>query len=650
MQFRYDINGLRAIAVLAVVIFHFNPQFLPGGFAGVDVFFVISGFLMTSIIFNGVEKNTFSLFKFYNARANRIIPVLAVMSAVLIVFGWFYLIPSDYRDLGRQVEKSSLFISNLLFAKGGGYFDTAEHTKWLLHTWSLSVEWQFYIFFPIIIIALKKYLSLNNLKRVVIGLFLASFIYCVYATYKDSKTAYFLLTSRAWEMLLGGLAFLYPWSLQKKIKQITIQLLGIILIISSYLLMSKDTLWPGYMALIPVLGAYLIIVSNFKNNFIINNLVFNYIGKWSYSIYVWHWPLVVLGFYFAFENWWIYGIPLSILLGFLSYQFNESINFPRYSSWKEIYKVKPFYIFLVTLACGYTIKTTDGIASRLPEKAQIAEEEKRNSNPYECDKQELYECVIGNPSNIKAIMIGDSHADSLTTSLSSIFNLKSEGIISLSTSSCPLILNLQYYDKKNLCPEINKQRLILLQSKKYKNIPIILAGRYPSYLIGENDPDRIPTEGSKPLIYFENNPNISQKNRLAAFEKNLEETLCQITKNNPLYIIQPIPEIGFNVPQKIIKNSFYGINEKISISYDNYLNRSGEIRKIINRSANKCNVEVLDPSKILCKNNECISTYKNRPIYRDGDHLSEYGNKLLIPMLKRGLLHKPSLEERDLKS
>ena len=399
MQFRYDINGLRAIAVLAVVIFHFNPQFLPGGFAGVDVFFVISGFLMTSIIFNGVEKNTFSLFKFYNARANRIIPVLAVMSAVLIVFGWFYLIPSDYRDLGRQVEKSSLFISNLLFAKGGGYFDTAEHTKWLLHTWSLSVEWQFYIFFPIIIIALKKYLSLNNLKRVVIGLFLASFIYCVYATYKDSKTAYFLLTSRAWEMLLGGLAFLYPWSLQKKIKQITIQLLGIILIISSYFLMSKDTLWPGYMALIPVLGAYLIIVSNFKNNFIINNLVFNYIGKWSYSIYVWHWPLVVLGFYFAFENWWIYGIPLSILLGLLSYQFIESINFPRYSSWKEIYKVKPFYIFLVTLACGYTIKTTDGIASRLPEKAQIAEEEKRNSNPYECDKQELYECVIGNPSN-----------------------------------------------------------------------------------------------------------------------------------------------------------------------------------------------------------------------------------------------------------
>ena len=634
MNFRYDINGLRAIAVLAVVIFHFNPQWLPGGFAGVDVFFVISGFLMTSIIFSGVEKNTFNLFKFYNARANRIVPVLAAMSAVLLVFGWFYLLPTDYRDLGRQIEKSSLFVSNLLFAKGGGYFDTAEHTKWLLHTWSLSVEWQFYIFFPIIIIALKKYLSFSNLKRVVLGLFLASFIYCIYATYKDSKTAYFLLTSRAWEMLLGGLAFLYPWSLKSKFHQIITQCLGIVLIIASYFLISKDTLWPGYMALIPVLGAYLIVVANYQNNFLINNPVSNYIGKWSYSIYVWHWPLVVFGFYFAFENWWVYGIPMSILLGFLSYQLIEKINFPRYSSWKDIYKVKPFYIFLIIFICSYTIKKSDGLDIRLPKSSQIANQEQKNSNPYKCDKAELYECIIGKSSNIKAIIIGDSHADSLTTSLASIFDLESEGVISLSTSACPLVLNLQYYDKESRCPQINKQRLALIQSKKYKNIPIILAGRYPSYLIGENDPNRIPAAGSKPLVYFENNPKISQKNRFSSFENNLEKTLCQISRSNPLYIVQPIPELGFNAPGRIIKNDFYGRSEKLSISYDSYLKRAGEIRKIINKSANKCSVQVLDPSKILCKSNECISTYKNRPIYRDGDHLSEYGNKLLTPMFK----------------
>ncbi|RKG53024.1 acyltransferase [Acinetobacter cumulans] len=635
MQFRHDINGLRAIAVLAVVLFHFNPQWLTGGFAGVDVFFVISGFLMTAIIFNGIEKNTFNLFKFYTARANRIIPVLAAMIAVVLVFGWFYLAPVDYKDLGRQVEKSSFFMTNVHFSKGGGYFDTAEHTKWLLHTWSLSVEWQFYIVFPLLILMLKKYLSLHNLKRVVLGLFLVSFIYCIYATYKDSKTAYFLLTSRAWEMLIGGLAFLYPWSLNTKKSQLMTQCLGLVLILASYIFISKDTLWPGYMALIPVLGAYLIIVSQYQQNVFINNPVFSHIGKWSYSIYVWHWPLVVLGFYLGLENWWIYGIPLSILCGFLSYHAIEKIHFPRYSSWKEIYKVKAIYLALFLLGFGHFLKSNDGVDSRLPEAAKIANAEIKNDNPYDCDQPKLHECVIGNPSKINALIIGDSHANSLITSLSSVFNLKSEGIVALASSACPFIPNINFYDKKSRCPEINQQRLNLIASKKYENTPIVLVARYPSYLIGENDADRVNPLESKPVIYFGTAKNSSQRELFASFKQNLTHHLCQISKTNPVYIVQPIPEVGFNLPQRIIKNVFYNRNEKIFISHDAYLKRSGEIRKIIQESAAQCQAKVLDPALLLCKGNECISEYKGRPIYRDGDHLSEYGNKLLVPMFKQ---------------
>lgn len=636
MNFRYDINGLRAIAVLAVVIFHFNPQWLPGGFAGVDVFFVISGFLMTSIIFSGVEKNTFNLFKFYNARANRIVPVLAAMSAVLLVFGWFYLLPNDYRDLGRQVEKSSLFVSNLLFAKGGGYFDTAEHTKWLLHTWSLSVEWQFYIFFPIIIIALKKYLSFINLKRVVLGLFLASFIYCIYATYKDSKTAYFLLTSRAWEMLLGGLAFLYPWSLKNKSHQILTQCSGLILIIASYFLISKDTPWPGYMALIPVLGAYLIVVANYQNNFLISNPISNYIGKWSYSIYIWHWPLVVLGFYFTFENWWIYGIPLSIVLSFLSYQFIEKINFPRYSSWKEIYKVKPFYIFLIILACGYAVKETDGMKFHYPQSYFNFLEEASTTNPYKCDQESVFECEIGNTNNIKAIIIGDSHSESLTTSLSSLFNLKTDGIISLSRSVCPFVINMNFFDKNNPCPSLNTQRLELIESKKFDGIPIFLTSRLPFYLKGENDPERkTATESAR--IYFGEEPKKAVKHDilLSQLEQNLTETLCLLTKTNPTYIVQPIPELGFNAPKRIVANLFKNVKSNNTfIPYTEYIERSQDVRKIIETSAKKCGAVVLDPATYLCETGSCVSQIDNKSIYRDGDHLNEFGNKTLIPMFK----------------
>ena len=635
MQFRYDINGLRAIAVLAVVIFHFNPQWLPGGFAGVDVFFVISGFLMTSIIFGGVEKNTFKLFKFYNARANRIIPVLAAMSAVLLVFGWFYLTPIDYRDLGRQVEKSSLFISNLLFAKGGGYFDTAEHTKWLLHTWSLSVEWQFYIFFPILIVILKKYLSFKNLKRVVIGLFLASFIYCIYTTYKDSKTAYFLLTSRAWEMLLGGLAFLYPWSLKNKITKITVQSLGIVLIVTSYFFMSKDTLWPGYMALIPVFGAYLIIVSNYQNNFVINNLTFSYIGKWSYSIYVWHWPLVVLGFYFAFENWWMYGIPLSLLLGFLSYQFIEKINFPRYSSWKEIYKVKPFYIFLVILVCGYTIKKTDGMEFRVSEKITTILNEVNNDFPQRCESvfaSEKFEtCIIGNKDNIKAIILGDSHADAIASSITSILNLSKDGVIYAPRSGCPYILNASFNEDISFCTKINEDRHQYL--KQHKNTPIFIVNRYLERMEGENNIDRANSQ----IIYFSDKKS-TKKEKYLEFKDNFEKSICDISPNSPVYIVSTIPEMGINIPPLMAKQ-IMSLNKILdnSISYSQYQNRSSQMNKLLEDVAQKCNAKILDPSKILCQQGKCISEYKGRSIYRDGDHLSEYGNKILTPMFEEVL-------------
>ena len=148
-SFRQDINGLRAIAVIAVVLFHFNASWMPGGFAGVDVFFVISGFLMTGIIFRGIEQENFSILKFYVARANRIIPALAVLCLVLLVFGWFYLTPLDYKALGKHAASSVAFLSNIIYWRESGYFDAASHEKWLLHTWSLSVEWQFYILYPL---------------------------------------------------------------------------------------------------------------------------------------------------------------------------------------------------------------------------------------------------------------------------------------------------------------------------------------------------------------------------------------------------------------------------------------------------------------------------------------------------------------------
>lgn len=207
--FRTDINGLRAWAVVAVVLYHFGVPGFAGGFAGVDVFFVLSGFLMAGIVIGGVEVGRFSLGGFYLARARRILPALLVLVLAVLVVGWFLLMPSDYQTLGRHARESVFFTSNLRYLAESGYFDASSHEKWLLHTWSLSVEWQFYLIYPLVLAGLAR---LRPGRAVLLGahvvVLLGSFALCQFLTATKPSQAFFLLQARAWELLLGGLVFL----------------------------------------------------------------------------------------------------------------------------------------------------------------------------------------------------------------------------------------------------------------------------------------------------------------------------------------------------------------------------------------------------------------------------------------------------------
>jgi peptidoglycan/LPS O-acetylase OafA/YrhL len=372
MNFRKDINGLRAIAVIAVVLFHFKPEWLPGGFAGVDVFFVISGFLMTRIIFRGIEQENFSILKFYVARANRIIPALAVLCLVLLVFGWFTLTPLDYKALGKHVGSSMGFLSNIVYWGESGYFAAASHENWLLHTWSLSVEWQFYIIYPLVLVVMRKFMSVKVMKITVLLGTLLGFIFCIYATYKWPDAAYYLLPTRSWEMMLGGVAYLYPFALQVKRKKL-VEWVGLALIVGTYFFISKETPWPGYLSIFPVLGSFLIIQAQRNVSLITSNVVFQKLGAWSYSIYVWHWPLVVLIYYFSLNELYIYiGIALSVLLGFLSHKYIEKIKFRNdFANLFSFFKCKPIYMAVCTgIACVFVF-VSDGIITRFSDETQM---------------------------------------------------------------------------------------------------------------------------------------------------------------------------------------------------------------------------------------------------------------------------------------
>lgn len=635
-SFRYDINGLRAIAVIAVVLFHFNAAWLPGGFAGVDVFFVISGFLMTGIIFKGIEQEKFSILKFYVARANRIIPALAVLCLILLIFGWFYLSPLEFKALGKHSATSITFLSNIIYWQEAGYFDSASHTKWLLHTWSLSVEWQFYILYPLVLVCLRQFFSIRTMKSILLGATLLGFIVCIIATYKWPNPSYYLLPTRAWEMMIGGLAFLYPFKIKENRKKI-IEWLGLALIVGSYIFISAENLWPGYLALFPVIGAFLVIQAHRHDSIMTNNPVFQKLGTWSYSIYLWHWPFVVAIYSFSLPEYYIYlGLILSVISGFLSYRYIEKIKFRNdFSSPLSYLKSKPIYIVIIIGLMGTSTFMTQGFLSHYSNDIAIVAHEANNKNPYQCMTENKFPCYLGNKNNIKAIIVGDSHADALTTSLASVFNLKTEGIIALTKQSCPLVLGIKSLETGDECLKENVKRMAFLNSE-YPHTPVFWVARTGAYLYGQNEPARINTiKDTQPSIYFSKQDSIADNDLLHEFEDHLNKTVQNLTLNRKVYLVLPIPEMGKNIPKTLTKalSSGHG-NIDLSLKYSSYLDRNKPLIQVMENISKNNHIELLDPTPYLCKTGKCIATHQGRPIYYDADHMSEYGNKLLSNMFR----------------
>lgn len=326
MKFRKDINGLRAIAVVAVVLFHFGIPAMHGGFFGVDIFFVISGFLMTEIIINRLDKGEFSLLGFYFERGRRIVPALAFLCVLLLVLGWFILTPITYRALGKHVAASLTFTSNFIYLLDSNYFDIASREKWLLHTWSLSVEWQFYAVYPIILFLIRKLNSRIWQRVVIISIAMGSYVLCLYLSARWPLAAFYLFPTRAWEMLAGAAVCLYPKNLSRYCK-ISVELVGIGLICASVVFIKNSAAWSGFSALMPVAGAAFVILANRSESIITGNIFSQFMGKISYSVYLWHWPIVVGLYFFGNLNKpiWVAGaIGASIIAGWLSYTFVET--------------------------------------------------------------------------------------------------------------------------------------------------------------------------------------------------------------------------------------------------------------------------------------------------------------------------------------
>lgn len=623
MTFRKDINGLRAFAVIAVVLFHFNSSWMPGGFAGVDVFFVISGFLMTGIIFKGLENNNFSVLNFYVARANRIIPALAALCIALLVFGWFYLTPIEYKALGKHAASSVTFLSNIAYWKEAGYFEAASHEKWLLHTWSLSVEWQFYILYPLILIMLKKLFSLKAIKPLIIVSTVIGFIFSFYATYRWPGASYYLFPMRAWEMLLGGIAFLYPLNIKGGYKKI-IEALGLVLIVSSYVFISGNDPWPGYLALFPVLGTFLVIQAQRNDSVITGNIVFQKIGAWSYSIYLWHWPFVVAIYIFSLPSYFIYlGIGLSILLGYLSYKYIERIKFPRsFPNLVSYLQCKPIYYALgvtflssiIFLSNGAKLDYRAGASSEKSKFLDYYAEQYENNraedywlkcNPYGAFKEsgsyEIDSICIKDKGDGGIFLWGDSHAEGLSLGIRQLAENNHIPFYQVTGAGCKPsfedVVDMKG-EFKEACNQTNK-----LAIKSIKSLQ-------PKLII------------------------IAQRNEHDKTDWNHIARQLSLISNSKILLVGPISQWHPSLPQVMIKPKHWKKG-------DSYISDEGLDVSIIETDINMRKIEptnnleyISQIDKLCVKDNgeiKCRVTDNNNNLLQlDYGHLSREGSKFVV--------------------
>jgi peptidoglycan/LPS O-acetylase OafA/YrhL len=332
-SFRYDINALRALAVVSVLFYHFNLPFFKGGFSGVDVFYVISGYLMTKIILDGFAREQFSLTTFYKKRIQRIIPPLTFMIILVLTFCFFTYMPDDYQEVARNGSSSLLFVSNFIYAFTGSYFGNSADNNVFLHTWSLSVEWQFYLLLPLALLFVNRYLKNDQKKYFNLCLIAIVVIFAgalVVTRYRPNMSFY-LLPTRSWEMLAGGLAFLTQTNLSTRRRKV-LSITGFVILLIGMVFLHKDMKWPGLYTLTPVAATYLIIVCNVNDFKILKAGIIQFFGKISYSLYLWHWPVFVIGNYLGAPSTPLYaflGILLSIGLGYLSYRYIESFEISK---------------------------------------------------------------------------------------------------------------------------------------------------------------------------------------------------------------------------------------------------------------------------------------------------------------------------------
>ena len=641
-HYRPDIDGLRAVAIIPVVLFHLGIAGFGGGYVGVDVFFVISGYLITSIILPEVRAGAFSFAHFYERRVRRLFPALFVVLTVTSALAAVLLIPSDLRAYGASLVATLFFGANLFFWRTAGYFDAPAEMKPLLHNWSLSVEEQFYIVFPTVLLLLHRWLP-QRMRASITAIAVVSFAAAVWALEDAPGSVFYLTTYRAWELMLGVLLALgaVP-ELRGQALRETLSLIGLVMIVYAVVAFSAVTPFPAANALYPTVGTALIILAGSGGSTYVTRALsvqpLVYIGLISYPLYLWHWPLIVLLKYYVLRDTTLIErfavIVVSVALAALTYRYVER-PFRAKDVWsrRRLFGASAAYA-AVLLLVGFGAFLGDGWPGRLdPAERRIDAVSYEGFSPSECyrgprdPERDDTGCPIGAPGAPSFLVWGDSHAMALLDALDSTAAAMGVSGKFVAMAGCPPLLGVTRYDHEGRdCAGFNANVVELVEATESIR-EVILIARWGLSANGT----RLEAEGGRPAIIspqgITGNP--------TAFRAGLERTLDFLTDRNlEVTFVTQAPGIGWDVPSTLVRASRFGRETLAVPTLDEHRRRQRVVDEALVNLSTRYSFDVLDVTSLFCGEGTCAIIRNGRPLYRDGHHLSAFGASTLAPSIE----------------
>ncbi|MEI6745703.1 MAG: acyltransferase family protein [Methylococcaceae bacterium] len=649
LNYRPDIDGLRAVAVLLVLIFHGFPRFIKGGFIGVDIFFVISGYLITSIILKSQAKGEFNLIEFYSRRIKRIFPALLVVLIFCLTFGWFSLLAEEYEALGKHVAAGAVYISNLVLQNESGYFDIDAEFKPLLHLWSLGIEEQFYLVFPLLLMLTVRFKG-NAFTLIILSL-LSSFALNVFLIDQNPTGVFFFPQTRAWELLVGSSVahvnlyqrqrfdnFLAKLPLFKNNNAANILAWsGLALIISAWIGLDNSKItFPNGWALLPTLGAAGLILAGEKawfNRHILASKGAVWLGLISYPLYLWHWPLLALMRTIEMEKpkgyLRVLALLLSVLLAWLTYQFIEK----RLRFWNHKGITAGLFVSLLLVGLvGFQIQQHAGYPNRFNfekswNEGELGHDEwnKKWFRQKECLKKwgkELDFCSVKDSNNPPTIMlIGDSHANHLYPTLLKYTPFQNDNILNVGGGGCAPFFDIP----KKECLDLTNT--ILNQALETASVhTVILSNRE---ILNLKSFDNLKFNYKLHHLFSKN---LAAEDNATVFQNAMRFTFQQLLKANKRVIyIQDIPELGFNPAPATCENRPWRIGNQMlktpcATKRNQIENHQEANTSLISKVLNEFpQVIVWETAPAFCDAEYCWAVTDKKMLYRDDNHLNETG-------------------------